>query len=72
MEARLISPTYKTWFAEHCALRATFEALTGPVNRSVLVYEYRGEPTRNSACPMPTGRQARAPLPDGEAEVGHP
>lgn len=40
VEAKLISPEYESWFAAHCVLRARFESLTGPIDRSVLVYEF--------------------------------
>jgi uncharacterized membrane protein len=39
VEAKLVSPEYEAWFSEHCSLRARFEAMTGPIDRSVLVYE---------------------------------
>jgi hypothetical protein len=49
IEARLVSPEYKAWFAQHCTFRARFEATTGPIDRSVLVYQYRGEEAERAA-----------------------
>jgi predicted membrane-bound mannosyltransferase len=49
MEAKLITPEYRAWFAEHCTLRAQFETFTGPINRSVLVYHCTDGSTAHSA-----------------------
>jgi hypothetical protein len=38
VEAKLISPEYKTWFTENCELKARFDSKTGPIDRTVLVY----------------------------------
>jgi predicted membrane-bound mannosyltransferase len=42
VEAKVVSPEYESWFAKHCELRARFDAHTGPIDRSVLVYQYVG------------------------------
>jgi hypothetical protein len=42
----LVTPEYQAWFAENCELEARFESLTGPIDRSVLVYRYRGGSAR--------------------------
>ena len=38
LEAGVVSKEYAAWFAAHCTLAKRFEAQTGPVDRSVLVY----------------------------------
>jgi 4-amino-4-deoxy-L-arabinose transferase-like glycosyltransferase len=38
VEAGQVSGEYASWFAAHCTLVKQFEAQTGPVDRSVLVY----------------------------------
>ncbi|MCK4820308.1 hypothetical protein KA005_31380, partial [bacterium] len=40
VKTHLISREWASWFSEQCALKARFEALTGPRDRSVLVYHY--------------------------------
>jgi hypothetical protein len=42
VEAKVLSGEYRTWLAEHCQLKGRFEAWTGPVDRSVLVYQRPG------------------------------
>jgi hypothetical protein len=44
MEAGLITPEYAAWFAAYCELWGSFEARTGPKDRSVLVYHCNGRP----------------------------
>jgi hypothetical protein len=39
VEAKVLSDDDQAWLKEHCQLRARFESKTGPVDRSVLVYE---------------------------------
>jgi hypothetical protein len=46
VEAKLVTPEYKTWFQETCELEARFESRTGPIDRSVLVYRYKGRADR--------------------------
>jgi hypothetical protein len=41
VEAKLVSPEYRTWFATNCELKARFESMTGPIDRSVLVYQQK-------------------------------
>jgi hypothetical protein len=41
VEASTVPPAYRLWFAEHCVLRAMFEARTGPKDRTVLVHSCR-------------------------------
>jgi predicted membrane-bound mannosyltransferase len=48
VEAKLVSPEYQDWFARSCTLRARFESRTGPVDRSVLVYQYTGRESRGA------------------------
>jgi predicted membrane-bound mannosyltransferase len=38
VEARIVPLAYRLWFAEHCVLRARFDAWTGPRDRTVLVH----------------------------------
>ncbi len=38
VKASRISEAYAAWFATHCELKKTFEAHTGPVDRSIRVY----------------------------------
>ena len=45
VEAKTISPEYRRWFDENCTLEARFEAKTGPINRSVYVYQHTGRAT---------------------------
>jgi 4-amino-4-deoxy-L-arabinose transferase-like glycosyltransferase len=47
VEAGLITDEYAAWFAECCELRGSFEARTGPKDRSVLVYQCKGR-SKNS------------------------
>ena len=49
VEAKLVTSEYKAWFAEHCEMAAQFESRTGPIDRSVLVYRYKGAPARATA-----------------------
>jgi hypothetical protein len=69
VEAKVVSPEYRTWFAERCALRARFESLAGPIDRSVLVYQYIGEANGSVRAedwePHPPGQRGRAPLRSG-------
>lgn len=46
VEAKLVTLEYKTWFNENCELEARFESRTGPIDRSVLVYRYKGRADR--------------------------
>jgi len=39
VEAKCVSAVYQDWFDRRCILRARFDSLTGPVDRSVLVYQ---------------------------------
>jgi hypothetical protein len=48
VEAKLVTPEYQSWFDSHCVLRAWFDARTGTVDRSVLVYHYQ-PPCRHAA-----------------------
>src|SRR5207245_652302 len=41
LEARLISGAYGKWLRDNCVLHGTFAAKTGPIDRSVLVYEFQ-------------------------------
>jgi hypothetical protein len=43
VEAKLVTPEYQVWFNENCELQARFEARTGPIDRSVIVYRYKGQ-----------------------------
>jgi hypothetical protein len=47
-EGRFLSDEYAAWFAACCTLEGRFEARTGPVDRSVLVYRYRPRSTVSS------------------------
>jgi hypothetical protein len=47
VEAKLISPEYRDWFVENCELEARFVSLTGPIDRSVLVYRYKARKDRD-------------------------
>jgi hypothetical protein len=44
VEGAHASPEYQTWLEKHCTLEATFEAHTGPKDRTIRVYRYPGEP----------------------------
>src|SRR5262249_54002343 len=44
VEAKLVTPAYQTWFDTHCILRTRFEAKTGTIDRSVLVYQHQLRP----------------------------
>jgi hypothetical protein len=46
VEAKLVTPAYNAWFNENCELEARFESRTGPIDRSVLVYRYKGRADR--------------------------
>jgi predicted membrane-bound mannosyltransferase len=58
VEAKVVSPEYQEWFATHCTLRGRFEAKTGPIDRSVHVYEYTAPRGRAA---MPAGDAAHRP-----------
>jgi hypothetical protein len=42
VEAKRISPEYRTWFTDTCDLKARFDSHTGPIDRTVLVYRTHG------------------------------
>ena len=44
VEAKQVSAAYASWFASRCALEASYEARTGPADRSVLVSRCRAVP----------------------------
>jgi hypothetical protein len=41
VEAHMVSRANASWFAAHCTLEKRFEAHTGPMDRSLLVYHYK-------------------------------
>lgn len=43
IEAKLVPQAYQSWFESCCTLRARFEAATGPIDRTVLVYQRKDE-----------------------------
>jgi hypothetical protein len=54
VEARLLTSEYTSWFAERCTLESRFEARTGSVDRSLLVYR---------CGPRSPGSASQAPMP---------
>ncbi|MHB8973876.1 MAG: hypothetical protein ACYC3X_27170 [Pirellulaceae bacterium] len=44
LEAKLVSPEQDAWLGRHATLCAAFEARTGPINRTVLVYSSPSTP----------------------------
>jgi hypothetical protein len=42
LEAKTIPEPYGQWLSKHASLEARYEAKTGPIDRSVLVYHYPG------------------------------
>jgi 4-amino-4-deoxy-L-arabinose transferase-like glycosyltransferase len=46
VETKVLTPEYRGWLENHCTLQARFEAKTGPIDRSVLVYHRRADSAR--------------------------
>lgn len=44
VEARAVPGEYKEWFSKNCTLRARFDSFTGPIDRSVLIYQCTPKP----------------------------